>query len=96
MSEVVMQEHPALSYGNHMEDESIVVIRVDEDVFKGTVFSYVNVGVKDDQLEYEVDFMTFVHNSEELDAPSELILQKFYATVASPFLHNTLVAAAKE
>lgn len=96
MEEKAYKPHPALSYGNHMDDESIVVIRVDEDSFKGTVFCYVNVDVKDEQLEYECDFMSFVYNSVEQETPSELILQKFYETVASPFLSNTMIAAAEQ
>lgn len=92
---------PAISWGNHIDDAELVVLRVDEGKFKGTVWSYINVGPvpvgkKEYIVQYECDFLLFVANGVEEEKPSEEILKEFYEIVGTPFLMTTLEAASEE
>jgi len=92
---------PAISWGNHIEDPEIAVLRVDEGKFKSTVWAYTDVGPvpvgnKEYVVQYGCDFMLFVLDGVEQETPSEELLTQFYETVGTPFLMATLEAAANE
>jgi hypothetical protein len=97
MSKIELKPHPKLSYGNHKDDDKLVVIRVDEGVYEGTVFSYSDIDASDENLSYRAEFHAFFHLGQEYnEEPEKEIVNGFYESVASPFLHNALVAAAEE
>lgn len=98
-----LKDHPSVSYGNHLEDKELVVIRVNEGEFENTVFNFKDVGGLDEiddgsspNVTYSLEFQLFCHNGEYFDAsPDEAILTKFYETVASPMLYNILIKATE-
>jgi hypothetical protein len=97
MSEYELKDHPKLSYGNHIDDDEMVVIKVDEGVYEGTVFNYreVNMDGDDDQLKYGIDFHAFFVNGVSRETePSIRELTEFYETVTSPFLYNMVLNSA--
>ena len=93
-----MSNFPAISWGNHMDDPSLVVLRVDEGRFKGTIWSYANVGpfpVGDGQyvVNYECDFLIFVDDNVLHETPDPAVLQEFYDSVGTPFLEHSIESA---
>jgi hypothetical protein len=93
-----MSKIPAISWGNHMEDPDLVVLRVDEGQFLGTIWSYTDVGpvpVGDGQfvVNYQCDFMLFVVNGVVVEEPSAEILRQFYDEVGTPVLEHSIETA---
>ncbi len=93
-----MNSFPAISHGNHMDDPDLVVLRVDEGPYKGTIWSYADVGpvpVGDDQyvINYSCDFMIFALDGVLVEEPTPEQLDAFYQAVGTPFLTWTIEAA---
>jgi hypothetical protein len=91
--------HPKLSYGNHIDDDAMIVIKVDEGKFEGTVFNYRDVKMNDDSddVGYGIDFHSFLVDGEDHETePSIKVLTEFYEQVTSPFLYNIVVHAANQ
>ena len=57
----------AFSIGNHLDDDSRVVIRIDEGVYKNSVISFNRLTLHEKQLEYQVDLLTCVNNGVTID-----------------------------
>lgn len=89
---------PAISWGNHIDDAELVVLRVDEGRFRSTIWSYVDVGpvpVGDNEyvVNYQCDFAMFVVDGILQETPDPAALQEFYDTVATPFLSHSIESA---
>ena len=97
-----MKSVPEMSYGNHLEDDTLVVIKVNSGDYAGTVFNYVNVKVEENtdnsgDMTYTCEFHTFVHSGTiyETEPTDSDVLNNFYKTVSSPFLYNVVVSTAQ-
>lgn len=65
------------SLGNHLDDDSRVVIRLNESVYKNTVISFNKVTLLEKDLSYEIDLLTCVKNGviiENDKIPKDLLL----------------------
>jgi hypothetical protein len=98
MSETKLEPHPAVAYGNSIDDPSVTVINVTEGDFEGTIFSYNEV--KEDatgQLVFSTDFHIFKHKGKFYEkSPAAKILREFHDTVSVPVMHNIIVLVAEE
>ena len=100
MKKFELQNHPAVSYGNHIDDKDMVVLRVNEGDYEGTVFNFADVGGLEnegDDVRYSVEFQVFQYKGEFFEqTPPDDILHAFYETVTSPILYNIVVNAAQQ
>ena len=65
------------SLGNHLDDDSRVVIRLNESAYKNTVISFNKVTLLETDISYEIDLLTCVKNGviiEHDKIPKDLLL----------------------
>lgn len=96
----VENTHPQILVGEHLDEKDSVVFKVAEGDFTDTTFNYKSVdmvGEGDDKnLQFSVDFFTFFHKGEEATShPPQFVIQKFYETVAGPFLDGIIRSKEK-
>lgn len=88
--------HPAYSVGSAVVEGERVPIRVDSGPFKGTLFSFEDMTVKESvdpenlDLQYNVDFKMFVHEGLTLERASEQVKIEFFETCSNPILQDIL------
>jgi hypothetical protein len=88
-----------------VEGES-ALIRIEEDDFAGTIFSFLDIQLNEDLLSYNINFVSlkyknkeYLENASESDDFSSLLGSnntiKFYETVSNPILLDLIEQLAK-